>query len=275
MAPVLDDRDHPLTAGEQWTADALADLRRRRHRPRAWWAFLLSSLERSRAAREEAPERARQGRAWGAAGALAWTAACGVCRRREARPPLAGGLAWWLAVWQMLDWHLGMADRGDGPPHQRLSPADAMTLVRFWLVPAVPAAARSGSALPAVIALGGLTDALDGSLARRYGRTRLGRDLDTTADLIFFATAALAARRTGRLDRLAACALAARYAAGLTVSLAAVFGRARRPAIRARRWDAVLRVSGLVLATTDLRRLGSALLAAGCLVPPGSTAQHR
>jgi phosphatidylglycerophosphate synthase len=148
-------------------------------------------------------------------------------------------------------------------------------MVRFWLVPAVPAAARSGRALPAVIALGGLTDALDGSLAHRYGRTRLGRDLDTTADLIFFATAALAARRTGRLDQLAARALAARYAAGLTVSLAAVFGRARRPAIRARRWDAVLRVSGLVLATTDLRRLGSALLAAGCLVPPGSTTQHR
>lgn len=273
---MLDDRDRPLTAGEQWTADALADLRRRRHRPRAWWDFLLSSLERSRAAREEVPERASQARAWGAYGALAWTATCGLARGRgEGRPPLAVGLAWWLAVWQMLDWHLGMADRGDGPARGRLSPADAMTMVRFWLVPAVPAAARSGRALPAVIALGGVTDALDGILARHYGGTRLGRDLDTTADLMFFATAALVARRTGRLDRLAAWSLAARYGAGATVSLAAVFGRARRPVIRARRWDAGLRVSGLLLGTTELQRLGNVLLVTGCLVPSRPTAEHR
>jgi len=34
----------------------------------------------------------------------------------------------------MLDWHLGMAEGGDGRPRERLSPADAITLARFWLV---------------------------------------------------------------------------------------------------------------------------------------------
>jgi phosphatidylglycerophosphate synthase len=280
MVLVLDDlplaqgsAHRPLTAGERWTEQALADLRRRRYRPRAWWAFLRSSLQRSRAAREEVPERARQARAWGVGGALAWTAACGLARGRGAsRPALASGLAWWLAVWQMLDWHLGMADRGDGPTRGRLSPADAVTMVRFWLVPALPPAARAGAALPIVIALGGVTDALDGILARRYGRTRLGRDLDTTADLAFFATAAVVARRAGRLDRLAGWSLATRYGAGVTFSLAAVFGRARRPGIQARRWGGLLRVSGLAVGTTDdLRRLGTALLVAGCAVPPRAT----
>jgi len=33
----------------------------------------------------------------------------------------------------MLDWHLGMAEGGDGP-RELLSPADAITLARFWLV---------------------------------------------------------------------------------------------------------------------------------------------
>jgi hypothetical protein len=61
----------------------------------------------------------------------------------------------------------------------------------------------------------------------------------------------------------------------VTVSLASVFGHARRPVIGARRWDAVLRVSGLVVGTTDLRRLGTGLLVTGCLVPPRATAEHR
>jgi phosphatidylglycerophosphate synthase len=175
-------------------------------------------------------------------------------------------------VWRMLDWHLGMAEGGDGRPRARLSPADAVTLTRFWLVPALPAAARDGTALPAVIVLAGMTDWLDGTVARRHGRTRLGRDLDTTADFAFLTTAAISAHRSGRLTRLELSALAARHAIGLGLSLGAVFGRARRPAIRARPWGAVLRVGGLALSTADQPRIGTLLLVAGCLVPPRSTA---
>lgn len=43
------------------------------------------------------------------------------------------------------------------------SPADAVTLTRFWLVPALPAVARDAAALPAVVVFGGVTDWLDGA----------------------------------------------------------------------------------------------------------------
>jgi phosphatidylglycerophosphate synthase len=265
----------PLTDGELWTAGALTDLRRGGHRPRAWVAFLGSSLERSRTAKAQRPALARQAARWGLAGGCAWTAACCAARRRSGpRPSLTGGLAWWLVVWRMLDWHLGMAEGGDGVPRSRLSAADAVTLARFWLVPALPAAARGEAALPAAIVLGGATDWLDGTLARRRGRTRLGRDLDTTADLAFFGVAAITAHRARRLTRLGAWAIGLRHASGLALSLAAVFGRARRPAIRARPWGALLRVGGLALCAAGWDRAGTAILVAGCVVPPRSTAPH-
>jgi phosphatidylglycerophosphate synthase len=184
------------------------------------------------------------------------------------------GLGWWLAVWQMLDWHLGMAEGGDGQPRTRLSPADATTIARFWLVPLVPAVARSRAGLPTVILVAGASDWLDGELARRHGRTRLGRDLDTTADLAFFTTAALTARSTGRISPLGFRLLTARQATGVAVSLLAVFARARRPAIRARPWGALPRVTGLATSTAGLRRTGTAVLVVGCLIPPRSTAPH-
>lgn len=262
----------PLTEGEVWTAEVLGELRRRRFRAGAWWAFLGRSLERSRASRAQRPALARQAAAWGLAGAAGWPVACRAARRStDLDPPTLAGLAWWLAVWRMLDWHLGMAEGGDGRPRARLSPADAVTLARFWLVPALPAAARAGGTFPALIVLGGITDSIDGALARRAGRTRLGRDLDTTADLAFLTTAAVSAHRAGRISSAGFAALAARHGIGLAVALGAVFGRARRPAIRARPWGAVLRVGGVALCAADRQRIGTPLLVAGCLVPPRST----
>ena len=262
----------PLTEGERWTAEVLEQLRRRRYRPAAWIAFVARSLERSRASRSQRPELVRQAAVWGVAGGLTWSAASVAARRRGVLDlPVLAGLAWWLVVWRMLDWHLGMAEGGDGRPRARLSTADAVTLARFWLVPTLPAAARAGAPLPPVIVVGGVTDWLDGTIARRDGRTRLGRDLDTTADLAFLTTAAVSAHRAGRLPRLGFAALAGRHGVGLIVSLVALFGRARRPAIRARPWGAPLRFGGLVLCAADRPRIGTPVLVAGCCVPPRST----
>ena len=263
----------PLTAGERWTAGALADLRRRRHTPRAWVAFLRASLARSAAARVERPELARQALRWGIGGAAAWLIACSAVGERASRT--LTGLAWWVLVWRMLDWHLGMAEGGDGRPRERLSHADAVTLSRFWLVAALPGAARSRAGLPALIAAGGATDWLDGRLARAGGRTRLGRDLDTTADLAFLLTAGIISRRAGRLSQVGFVALGARYGIGISLAAAAVFSRARRPAIRARRWGGGVRIAGLVLEAAGAHRVGGAVLVAGCVVPPRSTAPHR
>jgi phosphatidylglycerophosphate synthase len=266
----------PLTDGERWKAHELAKLQRRSYRPSAWVAFLRSSLElRRNANRRERPLMARQARAWGAGGAVAWVAAYAAVRRREnLQLRLMPGLLWWLAVWRMLDWHLGMAEGGDGHPRERLSPADAITLARFWLVPAASGTAHSSRGLPSVILLGGLTDWLDGSVARRRGRTRLGRDLDTTADLAFLTTVAFAARADGRISPLGFAVLTTRHLLGLAVALGAVFGRARRPAIRARPWGAALRIGGLATCTSGARRSGTVLLVAGSIVPPRSTATH-
>jgi phosphatidylglycerophosphate synthase len=251
-------------------------LRRAGYSLTAWRRFLRRSLERSNAAREQRPQLARQARDWGAAGALAWLLAWRATRRmRDLRMSPTVGLTWWLLVWRMLDWHLGMAEGGDGEPRERLSAADAVSLVRFWLVPLLPAARHSRAGLPAVILAGGVTDWLDGALARRDGRTRLGRDLDTTADLALIVIAAVSAHAAGRLTPVAYAALAARYASGVILSTVAVFGRGRRPAIRARPWGALPRIVGLAMCTAGPRRAGTAVLVIGCLVPPHSTAPHR
>jgi hypothetical protein len=84
--------------------------------------------------------------------------------------------------------------------------------------------------------------------------------------------AAFAARAGGRLPPVATTAIAARHGIGLALALGAVFGRARRPAIRARPIGGALRFGGLTLATAGLPRVGAAILVAGCVVPPRSTA---
>ena len=216
---------------------------------------------------------ARQARLWSVAGTGCWLGASAAARRRpDLRLRPLPGVLWWLAVWRMLDWHLGMAEGGDGRPRERLSPADAVTLARFWLVPATFATTRSPRGLASVIVLGGLTDWVDGKVARHHGRTRLGRDLDTFADLFFLLSAAAAAHRAHCLGPVGAAAVAARHAAGVALASGAVFTRARRPAIRARPWGALLRFGGLALAAAGNRRTGTTALVAGCLVPPKRTA---
>lgn len=235
-----------------------------------------AALQRSGEDRRVRPAMARQGRVWGAAGGVGWLAFCAVVRDRATVAPRPFvGLAWWALVWQMLDWHLGMTEGGDGVPRERLAPADAVTLARFWLVPALPAVARHRIGLPAAIAAGGVTDWADGTLARRRGRTRLGRDLDTTADLVFLATAALSAQRAGRLPPAAVRALAARQIVGVGLSAGAVLSRSRRPAARARPWGGGLRVGGLALATAGVPRIGAAIVVLGAAVPPRRTTAHR
>jgi phosphatidylglycerophosphate synthase len=266
----------PLTAGERWTALELETLRHRRYAPRAWGAFLRHSLTRAAETRRARPQLARQSRRWGVIGAVGWLAAREITRRAapdEIELPALPGLAWWLSIWQMLDWHLGEAEGGDGVPRERLGHADAVTLMRFWLVPTL-AGARRPRVLALLIALGGATDALDGRLARRDGRTRLGRDLDTFADLAFLGTATVVAHRDGRLTTLGATAIATRYTVGLTIACRAVFVHARRPAIRARPWGAAMRTTGLFIAVAGAPRTGSMILIAGSLIPPRNTTHN-
>ncbi len=67
------------------------------------------------------------------------------------------------------------------------SPADHLTLLRVLLVPALWALAfgQHTEALAVGLAVAGLTDVLDGPVARMTGRTsRYGSQLDSTADIV-------------------------------------------------------------------------------------------
>ncbi len=249
------------TAGERWAAAALDDLRAAGFGPRGTAVFLAESRRRAAATRRARPALVRQSRAWSATGATAWIAlaAAGVepYRRR-----LVPGLAWWALVAAMLDWHLGMVEGEDGRP-RALGPADALTLLRAWLVPVV-----ADDLHPAALLIGAATDGLDGPLARATVPTRAGRDLEGLADTALLVAALAAGARTGRLPRAVTGLEGLRLAAGAAHALRAYFGRSVRPdpaLTRAARRLAPLRVAGLALAGRRHRR-GAGMLTGAAAV---------
>jgi len=246
-----------ITEGERWTREQLELLLSARFAPSAVAHFLADSQRRANAVRAARPELAGQELRW----ALAGGAAC------LALPPRRRMLAWWALACLMLDWHLGMLETEDGRPRP-LGAADALTLARAWLVPAVLDNPR-----PLLCAAGFATDALDGAAARSLAEpTRAGRDLEGLADACFAAAALAGLRRRGAIGRTASAAELLRQGAGLSYSLAAYFGRAEAPdreLTRAARPVTLLRAGGLVAASTGRRRTGTALVAAGCALSLG------
>jgi hypothetical protein len=112
-----------MTAGEQWAATELDELRAGRFHPRAWQRFLSASFERATETRRHRPPLARQARAWSAAGLGAGLLVCGSPRFPSPRPSRFA--LWWLATAAMLDWHLGMLEGPKGRRSQSCSPSPA------------------------------------------------------------------------------------------------------------------------------------------------------
>jgi len=246
----------PLTDGELWSRELLADLRSENYRPHAWLGFLARSFERAGRARRARPALARQARSWGIAGAIITVRA-----GRAAGVSASACLAWWGLCWAMLDWHLGMVEGPGGQRRERLSLADALTLGRLALVPLVAAPARR-PVWSVVVAAGGASDVLDGRLARRAGTTRLGRELDSAADSAFFSAAAVGAARAGWASPAAALAPVARHAAGVAFVALGWFARGSLPDLedRTTRWLAAPSAAGLLLAAAGTRRAADATL---------------
>jgi len=247
-----------LTEGEQWTREQLELLLSRRFSPPAVGRFLAESQRRANGVRRRRPELARQEMRWGLSGAALWVSSV-LSRRPGFR---MRGLAWWGLACVMLDWHLGMLETGDGRPRS-LGPADALTLARVWLAPAVleePGAALCG--------VGFATDVLDGVAARSLGEpTRAGRDLEGLADACFAAALLTGLRRRDAIGRTASAAELIRLGAGFSYALAVYFGRAEAPdreLTRAARPTTVVRAGGLVAAAAGRRGLGTTLVASGC-----------
>lgn len=247
------------TEGEEWTRAQLALLLDDRFGPRAVSRFLAASQRRAAEVRRRRPEVARREAAWAAAGGGAWAvlALLGVdpFRRR-----LRSGLCGWVASVVMLDWHLGMLETPDGRP-RNLGPADAATLLRAWLVPAV-----ADRPSPGLCAVGFATDALDGALARASEPTRLGRDLEALVDAAFTLAALHGARRRGLLGTGPIVGESLRILGGFAYAFGVYFGRAEAPdpqLMRAGRIAGPARAIGIVLAGAGRRRVGESLLLAG------------
>jgi phosphatidylglycerophosphate synthase len=167
-----------------------------------------------------------------------------------------------MGTFAMLRWHLGMVEGPDGERRERLSPADALTLARLWLVPRVWSAAGNRRAFALLLALGCASDVADGRLAARSGATRLGRDLDTAADTCFFSLATVAAQRSGWLDRRAAGALLLRYALGAAHTAAHYLTRGVPPEDVSAHVGIPVVVAGLAAASARRRHLASLLVGA-------------
>jgi len=252
-----------LTEGERWTRAELARLRENGWRPRAWVTFVRAAQIRTHLTRHRRPALARQAAAWMLMGAAAWL----IAARRLVGSPFARargrGLIWWGACAVMLDWHLGMLETPEGRT-ARLGAADALTLARAWLVPAVAERAE-----PALLLLGGLTDVADGRVARATRRTRFGRDLEGLVDACFAAAALHGAVRAGGVSPLPAAVEQARMVAGAAHTSTAYFagGRAPDPALRrSGRPAAAVRLAGLVAGGLGYRRLADRLLLTGSAI---------
>jgi phosphatidylglycerophosphate synthase len=234
-----------LTEGERWSRELLDRLRAERFDAAAWRRFFGDAFLRARVVRARRPALVRQSRRWGAAG-LAAALPFGV------RPAAS-----WALWWAMVDWHLGMIETEDGR-ERGLAPADALTLARLWAAPIVRR--RSD---PWLVSIGMASDLADGLLARRAGPTRLGRDLDSTADTLFLDAALRGAVERHGLDARLLALERARLVVGTAVTLRSYFGGSEPAPLQAHRGPAaVLAASGALLAVSGRVRAAEALIAA-------------
>jgi phosphatidylglycerophosphate synthase len=234
-----------LTEGELWSRELLDRLRAERFTPGAWRRFLGDGFRRARVTRGRRPGLVAQSRAWGLAGTVA------------ALPFGARTAVWWAAWWAMVDWHLGMVETASGR-ERRLAAADALTLARLWAAPVV----RRHPTVR-LVAAGMATDLADGLLARRAGPTRLGRDLDSTADTLFLDAALRGAVERHGLDPRLVELERARLLVGTAVTFASYFGASEPAPIQRNRGPAaVLAAAAALLAVSGRARLAEALLGA-------------
>jgi hypothetical protein len=261
-----------LTDGERWCQIELTRLIDAGWHPVAWRRFIRAGFTRADVNRRRHPIASARARRWIAVGTGAWLL---LARGRPDGPFAAagrGGLVWWAVCGAMLDWHLGMLETEAGEAIN-LNGADALTLLRAWLVPAV-----AMSPTPGLLLLGGLTDIGDGHIARATRATRWGRDLEGIVDACFTVAALHGAARAGMLSRPALWLERARLTAGLGYISSAYFGDAKAPdrvIPRSARRAAPVRFAALIAAGSGRRRLADRLLLASTAIAVGALAAAR
>ncbi len=203
-----------------------------------------------------------------AAGARAAMAKVGADRRGRRALRVCGRCAAADAAGGVVD-----ALRGDAPlaPRHGRGPAGraaraAVACGRRYararaVVPFV-AAPRGRAAWTIAVAAAAASDALDGPLARRSGATRLGAQLDSTADAAFVTGAAWGAARAGWLGWPAALAPIARKSGGFGLVTHGWFARGAPPELGepVTRWATGPTALGLGLAGTGAKAAAERLL---------------
>lgn len=137
---------------------------------------------------------------------------------------LVGGQSWFFGVWILAVAFVGLFIPGE---------ANQVSLARAYLAAPAAAYALAGQlgALAVVVAIAGLTDLVDGTVARRFDRpSNLGGALDPVVDGVFMGSTTLGLAFGGALPLWLAGVVIARYllpalAGGLLIALG------RRPSL--------------------------------------------
>lgn len=112
--------------------------------------------------------------------------------------------------------------------------ANQVTLARAYLaLPSLVYALDPGSygALAVCVALAGVSDLADGTLARRFGTSRLGGGLDPVVDGVYFGAVAIGLAVGGAYPGWLAAVVVARYSLP-ALAAAALLAAGRRPELR-------------------------------------------
>jgi cardiolipin synthase len=196
----------------------LVDLRRDRYRPKAWLKYARRCLAM---AREDAFRRPATVRSIALAGLVGFLLllTIGIALAFLHDPVLAlaifinCGFALLAGVAAMVI-HVRLLVDPQGRPLARINPANLLTLSRLVIMPAMLILAVTGhlKATLAAFLVGGLTDVLDGWLARKRGdATPLGRAFDPVVDILFNASVFVVLHRVGLIPGWVLALVLTRY----------------------------------------------------------------
>ncbi len=250
-----------------FTQELIGELKRDHYGLRAWRRFMSRSWARSLDDIRESPARTRSFWSW--AGVVAAAGSSVVLFAWLFRAPeLAVSatvlwLPWYVSSVFFVLTHLGMADDSRGLPHNSLLLPNGLSFLRLALAPLIlvpflglPVDPIAGLAFALFLGAMLVTDALDGWLARRRKIcTRLGRMLDSLADLAFLTFLGFALYRVDAIPEMLLWLIVGRYPLMLIGVLILYFARGPAqlsPTIIGKATTFATSVVLLVIATTLL-----------------------
>ena len=251
-------------AVSDFTNELVADVKADGYSLRAWQTFLARSWAQSIDDIRVSPGRVRSLLRWSAVGAVIGTAIIGATFAvQDSGTAIRAGALWfpWYASTIFFVFtHLGMLDDAQGEPRTELLLPNGLSFLRLGLAPlvlwpclSIPTHPSTTPVFAVTVVLLGLTDALDGSIARRLGvETRIGRMLDPLADVSFLGFLVVGLFAAGALPTPLLVLLLLRYPGALAGVVVLYFLRGPAPL----RPTVIIRATSLV---TNALLIGLAL----------------